>query len=339
MELDLVNGEGFAMGPTSEVESTLPSPADRALDRAQQLGSGLTESDPELVYRLKPGAAVDVTILGRRLTMDVDAFGCRPVIGQNDIGEKSFSAYGCSLTYGLAIAAEETFCSLLQGTFPTWRMENYGVNGYSTVQNLIHLRRNSRFFASDYVSFCWFDKHPLRNVAAPNYVQLLMRFLDRTGQRDTAQTSQPCARLDADGELQLATFQFPRWDLYEVDYADFQPDPYYLDLVCAKVLTRAKSIVDGYGGHFFVTALFGSMSDALRRMLAENGVPLLDASLDGLEYTCWPDDLHPNARANAHYAEKIRDYLMAQEQARGGEPRMMADVAGGTSNLQQGNTR
>ena len=295
---------------------TAAPPADGPQDRARQLGGGLTESDPELMYRLKPGAAVDITILGRRLKMDVDAFGSRPVLGQPNIGEKTFSAFGCSCTYGFAVAAEETFCSLLQGMLPKWRIENNGVNGYSTVQSMMHLRRNSRFFASDYVSLFWIDRHPFRNVASMAYAQHLMEFLDHTGQRDIKQALCPCARLDKNGDLELASFRFPRWDIYDLDYSDFQPDKYYLDLVCAKVLIRAMSIVERHGGHFFVTALFGTMSNVLRKTLADNGVPLLDASLDGLEHTCWPDDLHPNARSHAHYASKVRDYLIARESER-----------------------
>jgi len=66
--------------------------------------------------------------------MDVDATGCCPVIGQPAAAAKTLAAYGCSWTYGFPIAAEETFCSLLQGMFPAWRVENHGgVAGYGTV--------------------------------------------------------------------------------------------------------------------------------------------------------------------------------------------------------------
>jgi hypothetical protein len=41
---------------------------------------------------------------------------------------------------------------------------------------------------------------------------------------------------------------------------------------------------------------------------------VVDASLDGAEYACLPDDAHPNALANRIYAEKIRDYLASVRQ-------------------------
>jgi hypothetical protein len=44
-------------------------------------------------------------------------------------------------------------------------------------------------------------------------------------------------------------------------------------------------------------------------MLHNLGIPVVDASVNGEEYTCLPDDAHPNALANRIYAEKIRDYL------------------------------
>jgi hypothetical protein len=277
---------------------------------------GYAESDPVLLWRLKANASRRIKILGREIAMDVDSVGCRPVVGQPQSGEKTFAAYGCSVTFGIAIPAEETFCSVLQSMFPTWRVENHGVGGYSGVQNLIQLQRDSRWGAADYVTFCWIQHHLLRNVADPSWLSGMT-----DGRRgDGASRAQagpeakfPRASLDRDGELEFRSVRFPRRDLLDIDLDDFTPDPYYLELVCFNLFSRAAELVKENGGHFFVTVLHGHLSNQLQRKLDDSGIPVVDASVIGREYTCLPDDPHPNALANRIFAEKIRDYLLKRE--------------------------
>lgn len=270
---------------------------------------GYSEADPILLWRLRPNASVEMTVLGRRIVISVDSIACRSVVGQPQTGEKTFVAYGCSFTFGTAIPDEETFCSVLQTMFPTWRVENHGVGGYSTLQNLIQLERDSRWSAADYVTFCWIPHHLLRSAGDPSWLQLLV---DRNKNREDAQGSLkfPRASLDSDGKLQYRSIKFPRADLLGIDLRDFTPDPYYLDLICFHLLKRAAEVVKQNGGHFFVTTLDGHFSDQLKTRLDTEGIPVVDASVHGREYTCLPDDPHPNALANRIFAEKIRDYLV-----------------------------
>src|SRR5271169_5448682 len=103
---------------------------------------------------MKCNGRVERTVLGRRIVMETDVYGCRPVLGQPSSGERTLAVYGCSCTYGVALPYEETFCSVLQSMLPSWRVENYGTGGYSTLQSLVQLRRNARWSAADYVTFC-----------------------------------------------------------------------------------------------------------------------------------------------------------------------------------------
>jgi hypothetical protein len=107
---------------TDVTRRALPRPLPKT-DRAASLivlrGLNLIEADPTLVWRLVPNAAAELSVLGRRVVMEIDSTGCRLVVGQPQAGEKTLSAYGCSFTFGWAIPAEETFCSLLQSMFPT----------------------------------------------------------------------------------------------------------------------------------------------------------------------------------------------------------------------------
>jgi hypothetical protein len=73
--------------------------------------------------------------------------------------------------------------------------------------------------------------------------------------------------------------------------------------------------VTGNGGQFFLTFLQENIDPEFRRLIEDAGIPTVDAGIDGREYTCMPDDPHPNARANRHFAEKIGDYLATREPA------------------------
>jgi hypothetical protein len=269
----------------------------------------ISAPDPVLLARLRPNSSTEMKVLGRRVIMDVDAEGCRPVIGQPATGERTLAAFGCSFTYGLAIAAEETFCSLLQGMFPAWRVENHGVPAYSQTRNLIQLERETRWSKPEFVTFCWIAHHLSRNVADLSWVKVTSELMLRSPVNQV-QRPFPRAILDADGNLQIQSVRVPRKEFLALDLSDFATDPHYLDQVCFRLFERANSIVAGYGGHFFVTTLRGRLSTWLAGRLAEAGIPVVDASLSGNEYHCMPGDGHPNALANRIYAERIRDYLL-----------------------------
>jgi hypothetical protein len=290
---------------TNIVVSGMPKPEGEPRRTIRSQLGAIYETDPVLTYRLKPNASAEMHVLGRRVTMDVDATGCRPVVGQIAEGEKTLAVYGCSFTYGVAISAEETFCSLLQGMFPTWRIENHGVSGYGASQNLIQLQRETRWNQPELVSFCWIEQHLFRNVADISWIKLLSESRTRPAEERMAR-----AGLGPDGTLEMGSVRFPRLDLLGVDFADFAPNRYYVDLVCFRLFERANAIVTGYGGHFFVTTLKGHFSAGLAGRLAESGIPVVDAILPGDEYTCLPDDYHPNALAHRIYAERIRDYVL-----------------------------
>jgi hypothetical protein len=272
--------------------------------------AAIFEHDPVLLHRLRPNSAGEMHVLGRRVVMDVDASGCRPVVGQPADTEITLAAYGCSFTYGIAVAAQETFCSQLQGMFPAWRVENHGVSGYSATRNLLQLERNARWNRAQFVTFCWIPQHLRRNVAAASWIQVTSESYPRGRDRQGPADRIVRAAIDSDGRLEMRTVRVPRHDLLGIDLADFEPDQYYLDLVGLRLFERAHALVTGYGGHFFITTLQGRFSGTLLDNLADRGIPVVDASLEGNEYLCVPDDPHANARAHRIYAERIRDYLM-----------------------------
>jgi hypothetical protein len=305
----------FGYAPRTAVPATarpLPAPerpAETAATRPLPNFGAIFERDPALHSRLKPNTAFEMQVLGRRILLEVDATGCRPVAGQPEAGDKTLAAYGCSCTYGNAIPAEETFCSQLQGMFPEWRVENHGVPAYSTVQSMLQFERDSRWNQPDFVTFGWIPHHIYRNVADVAWVQEKTRHIGSTAPAD-ADLRFPCAMLNADGALEIRSVRMPRRDLLGIDFSDFAPDEYYLDLVCCRIFERINAAVKSYGGHFFVTTLLQPPSAVLGEWLREAGIPVVDACASAPKYTCLPDDGHPNGLAHRLYAERIRDYLL-----------------------------
>jgi len=267
----------------------------------------LAEPDPVLGYRYRPNRAFEQTVLGRRIVMETDDLGFRPVARQPKRAEMTFAAYGCSFTYGFVIQADETFCAILQSMFPDWRIENHGINGYGTHQNLVQLERDSHWGVADYVSFCFIPSHLTRNVATASCMQGFSRFTWRSSPIQFY----PRACLEPDGNLTLKRVSLKRPEITGMKLDDFDPDPYYLDQVCLALFRRAAAIVHAQGKHFFVTTLRDYPSDYLLSQMRDAGIPFLDAHVPWVDqYTNDPDDGHPNALANQIFAERIQAYIL-----------------------------
>ena len=290
------------------IERSLRPPAGKAADAGEPSPS-VGQPDPVLYHRLSPNGRIEREVGGRRIVLETDAFGRRLVVGQPETAEKTVAIYGCSFTFGTTSMADETFCSLLQGMLPTWRIENHGVAGYSQSRNLIALERETRFNLAEIVGFTWIRDHLRRNAADIGWVQATSAGMVEAASGKPRVAVLPRAALNAEGELALTAIRYPRDDLGGVDVSEFEPSPYYLDQVCFKLIERAAKLVSGYGGRFFVADLHGGMSKALTEMLAAAEIPLVKTVVRDPKYFVTPTDLHPNALAHQVYAEKIYEHL------------------------------
>ena len=286
---------------------------------------GFVNADPVLGWWPMPLARFPITVLGRPLVMETDEEGYRPVTGQNAAGTRTLWAYGCSFTYGWSVAAEETFCSLLQKSLPAWRIENRGVIGFGSGHNLIQLERDTRFQTPEFVTFCHYPYLVLR--AAADF-EFLSRF-QRHPLIIPVVNSYPKAYIDERGNLAFRNIRFVRPEIAGVDHRDFVPDPYYLDLLAIRIFKRAAQIVLASGGTFFITLVRDRPSQHLLDLLAAEGIPVVDAGLVGQEWTNLPDDPHPNVKAHQHYAAGIHDYLVTRAYAAKAQPPMPPEADAG----------
>jgi hypothetical protein len=301
-----------AVVPSAEVGAGLPAPdADPQLEPPVPVPS-LFEPDPDLHSRLRPNASVTARVRERTVVMENDASGCRRVVGQPTQGEKTLAVYGCSFVYGMSMPAAETFCSLLQQLRPAWRIENHGVPGYSGSRNVIQLELQARRPRPDFVTLCWIPDHMGRNVATIPAVQTMSANIAKHFRGGPAPIRPfPRAAIDTDGALYMRSVLVPRPDLIDIDCLDFVPDAFYLELVCLRLLERANAIVSARGGRFFITTLKGKLPRSVAERLAAQEIPVVDASVEGRQFQCAPDDPNPNALAHGIYAQRIDAYLTA----------------------------
>jgi hypothetical protein len=276
----------------------------------RRAGSRLVEADPELGYRLSPNVYHLEWIKGRQILQETDDTGYRPVPGQPKNPRKSLAAYGCSFAFGFGNPVEDTFCAVLQRRLPDWRIENRGVSGYGTHQNLIQLQRDSHWDLTDYVAFCSIPDHYRRNVAAPTFVQNLPGFA-RAG---TEVTFYPRAGLQADGTLTWRKIATRRPEILGVPLSDFVTDQYYMEQVYVALVREAARLATAGGAHFFIVVVQGSLSDYVRNELMRAGIAIVDATAPNDEqHTFLPQDAHPNGLANVIFADRIESYLRSRE--------------------------
>lgn len=267
---------------------------------------GFQQAEPELGWWPKPHAKCSMTILGREIFTEVDEFGYRLVPGQPAIGDKTLAVFGCSFTFGWTLPVEETFCAILQQRLPSWRIENHGMIGFGTAHHHIQIERMLKFESPDYLTIGWVPHHQLRMVAEAKLIQAYQW----PQWNESPINGHPKVYLDEHGDIRTRVVPFKRPDIKNIDLSDFSPDPHYKDLVTFRVFQSINERVRQKGGHFFVTVLHETLTPGLRKMMEEHGIAWVDAAIAGLEYTNHPDDLHPNGRANIHFADQIENYLM-----------------------------
>lgn len=144
-------------------------------------------------------------------------------------GVRRIVVLGDSFMWGYGVTNEEMFSSVLEAALPGTETINLGVNGYSTVQELVRLETEGVRYTPDWavVMFCWND--------------LEDNFDDKKGGR-------PVARLAADGTLHIDNrpvrrqWKSPVTQWFRRNSRLFSFTEYCLALIKAR--RKAKRLVD-----------------------------------------------------------------------------------------------
>ncbi len=266
----------------------------------------LFRPDPVLGWSLSPGHGVRVGFrTGEDIVQHVGADGWRHVPGAAEATGKRVAVYGCSFTYGSALADDETFCALLQQARPDLRILNRGIGGHGTVQNLLQLRRDIAAGAVDAAVFAVISDHKYRNVPHPQRMrQFLSPDWDQLGVEHV-----PVARFGAGGAMRIV--YVPLWQpvIEREDFSVFLPDDHMLNTATLAVLQAVRDQARAAGIPLRLV-LLDALDPGFNAVVAAHFDDARDVSTPfDADHTFQPRDVHPNPRANRLYAERLTPVL------------------------------
>lgn len=284
-------------------------------------GGRLFATDPELGYthiagrfqvELASGFSFDVTHDEDTLRLTSPSSSVRPA----SIPE--IWLLGCSFTHGWSLNDDDSYPWRLQQLLPGYRIVNFGVSGYGTVQSLIQLRRAldaGERPAAVILAYAHF--HDVRNtfvrkrrkqVAPWNYLGRL---------------THPRARFDDDGNVRIETVpvtyeEFPlmRYSALahaiETFYNDYQAWQLRSGDVTLELIVMAADLAKEAGVPFALAGITDSRhTGEILQLAGERGIKTVDIATDLNRdgYTNKPYDAHPSGLATQLYADRLAAYL------------------------------
>ena len=229
---------------------------------------------------------------------------------------------GCSATHGWSLNDKETYPWLLQKRFPDYRVLNFGVSGYGTLQSLIQFREALATGGPrpKIVVLAYGDFHDARNTFARQRRKEVAPW-NRLGSMQ-----QPYARLTPTGQLELAMTEVEFTEVpfmtssalinkLESKYDEFEVAFLNSHRVSEALMLEINELAVENGSTLIVAGIWnGALTKDMLEFAAGKQIRALDISVDTSrsEYNNLPHDIHPSALANRHYADQIGNYLAAQ---------------------------
>lgn len=260
----------------------------------------LFRPDPVLGWSLTPGHAVQVAYR-EGVVQRIGADGWRQVPGRDQASGPRLAVYGCSFTYGTGLTDAETYVARLQAAVPDLRLLNRGIGGQGTVQNFLQFRRDIAAGAVDAAIFAIIGDHRFRNIPHPSRMrQYLSPEWSALGVEHV-----PVLRRDGAGRPHIA--YLPIWQpaIVRGGFEAFLPDEWMITGATLAVLGMIREVA---AAHRIPVgfALLDGRSPAFNTAVLANCETCLDISVPlDAAHTHLPHDRHPNARANALYAERL----------------------------------
>lgn len=277
-------------------------------------------ADAALGYLPLPGT-VKVTIPGPysfSITHDQSGLRITSPYADDSMPEGQIWIFGCSYTEGWTLNDDETYPWLLQSQISRYRVMNFGVSGYGTLQSLIQFQQKLKtrgrpaVVVVSYASF-----HDRRNTLARSWMKTRMTYGPSASLSDVKLPYLKW-REDQKPELLYRPIGYEALPL-----ARYSAVANTLDETLNRIVDRtyhshevSKTIIEDFAELCkanqidFVVA--GITSDAATADMLEfcksRGITTVDISvdLDIRANTNLPYDDHPSALANQQYAQKLR---------------------------------
>ena len=282
------------------------------------------QADSILGYKGRPGRFELLLNDSLRFTVTHDADGWRKT-GPDSLQGDSLPEiwiFGCSFTHGYGVNDTEAYPAVLQGMMPQFRIRNYGMDGYGTLQNwlvLNQLLQAGKRPATVVLGYGTF--HDQRNTANRYWHKALH------GQRIADSLRYPYIRLDKHDSLilhygKLAYHPLPLQrqlallSLIEKRWNDSEDQGLRSKFVTEALIQRMVVASRNAGAHFVLAGVYRHPeTERMLRTFHLDNVHTVDISqdLDDAALRILPGNGHPNAKAHALMANALYDYLQGHD--------------------------
>lgn len=232
--------------------------------------------------------------------------------------------FGCSFTHGYGVNDSETYPWLLQTQFPQYKVMNYGMDGYGTLQNWLLLKslldagKRPALVILAYGAF-----HDQRNTANRYWHKALH------GQQIAESMRYPFLRLTDKDSLQLHygkieyhplpfQKQLALLALIEENWNQNEDAGLRSKFVTELLIERMVNASHNAGSKFILTGIYQHPdTEKMLKIFQLSNVQTVDISQDlsQLKLRILPGNSHPNGIAHRLMADKLIQYLQNNLQA------------------------
>lgn len=264
----------------------------------------LFRPNPLLGWKLEPNSSVDV-VFRNGIAQTIGADGWRYVPGSDNGAEFGVGIYGCSFTYGTALADEETFCALLQAAFPDVEILNRGVGGYSSVQNLLQFKQDIQLGRVQAAIFAIISDHRYRNIPHP---QRMQQFLSAEWY-ELGIEHVPVVAQQRDSGIDIEYVGLWQPSLLRRDFDAFLPSDRMINEATLAVFDAIVDLADKQNVPI-AFALLDNLDPEFNSLVLNRFSIAHDISTPfDAEHTFLPRNVHPNVLANRLFADRLHEPL------------------------------
>jgi uncharacterized protein (DUF1778 family) len=285
-------------------------------------GGRFFQEDSLLGYRGRPGRFELLLDDSLAFTVTHDAEGWRKTSLDSTLSDSLPQIWilGCSFTHGYGVNDADNYPAILQQRLPGYRICNYGMDGYGTLQSWLLLRDLLRQGRRPYaVILAYGAFHDQRNTANRYWHKALH------GQRIADDIRYPYIRLDKNdsllihyGEIDYHPLPLQRYlalaSLIEERWNHSEDAGLRSKFVTEILIQRIADASHAAGSHFVLAGIYRhAETTAMLQTFKIEGMQTADISqdLDAPTMRILPGNGHPNAEAHARMADALLDHLQA----------------------------
>ncbi len=252
---------------------------------------------------------------GHRITYNPDQF----VLNEP---QKTIWIFGGSYTYGWSVSDSEAYPRLVQQAYPSYRVVNFGVPGFGTLQSYLQYKQAlDNHCAPDLVILAYAGFHDMRNINSRLWSKTLAPY------NQLGPIELPFAELTDEGNLSVSSRPLAytpfRWqdklalaNAFEGYYNRQQLEWQQANRISIALVDSFAQLTAACMSRFVLAAIVDdsrsqNLTTHCHTLCIEYADISVDTRLPGM--TNEPYDSHPSARAHQLYAEKLLPLLTDAE--------------------------